>query len=392
MGEHSARRGPGQCRAPLRQARRAPVVLCCRCFALSGCGDSMPKLQDLNPFAEKEVPLRGQAHVRASSRRTSPPILSPPSRPIVLPPPQANDAWSQPGGVASNAPGHLALSGSAQIGVERQRRHRLQLLRQADGEPHRLRRQGVHARRGRQGDGRQRLGRLGRVAGLHHAAQREGPGRLRRRSGGRRRAHLCGDRLRHRAWRSTPRAGKKLWEKNLGSPLRASPTAVAERVFVVTKEGQVFCLSGSDGTELWNFRGMPERASILVNTSPAVDGDMVVVPYPTRRLSSRCAPPTASRCGRNRWRGRARPRRSSAMSDAARPVIYGGVVYAVGHAGRMMATSQKTGERALVADALPASSRPGWRATACSWSIPSGQLLADHPQRRQDPDGPPSCR
>ena len=77
------------------------------------------------------------------------------------------------------------------------------------------------------------------------------------------------------------KSGKKLWEKSLGSPLRASPTAAGERVFVVTKEGQVFCLSGSDGTELWNFQGQAERASILVNASPAVDGDTVVVPYPT---------------------------------------------------------------------------------------------------------------
>ena len=77
------------------------------------------------------------------------------------------------------------------------------------------------------------------------------------------------------------KSGKKLWEKNLGSPLRASPTAAGERVFVVTKEGQVFCLSGSDGAELWTFQGQSERASILVNASPAVDGDTVVVPYPT---------------------------------------------------------------------------------------------------------------
>ena len=33
-------------------------------------------------------------------------------RPVSLPPQQANDAWSQPGGVASNAPGHLALGSS----------------------------------------------------------------------------------------------------------------------------------------------------------------------------------------------------------------------------------------------------------------------------------------
>ena len=33
------------------------------------------------------------------------------------------------------------------------------------------------------------------------------------------------------------------------------------------------------------------------------------------------------------------------MSDAARPVIDGGTVYAVGHAGRMIATSARSGER-----------------------------------------------
>src|SRR5207248_10844762 len=30
-------------------------------------------------------------------------------KPISLPPPQQNDSWTQPGGVANNAPGHLAL-------------------------------------------------------------------------------------------------------------------------------------------------------------------------------------------------------------------------------------------------------------------------------------------
>ncbi len=140
------------------------------------------------------------------------------------------------------------------------------------------------------------------------------------------------------------KGGKKLWEKNVGSPLRASPTAAGGRVFVVTKEGQVFCLSGSDGTELWTFQGQSERASILVNTSPAVEGDIVVVPYPTGdvvalRVSS----------GQPVWsESLARTRTASslgAMSDAARPAIAGGVVFAVGHAGRMVATSLKTGER-----------------------------------------------
>jgi outer membrane protein assembly factor BamB len=48
-----------------------------------------------------------------------------------------------------------------------------------------------------------------------------------------------------------PASGKRLWEKNLGAPVRTSPTASAERVFVVTTEGRIICLAAADGTELW---------------------------------------------------------------------------------------------------------------------------------------------
>ena len=141
------------------------------------------------------------------------------------------------------------------------------------------------------------------------------------------------------------RTGKKLWEKNLGSPVRASPTAVGERVFVVTKEGHVFCLSGSDGTELWKFRGLPERASILVNRQSRRRRRHRRRALSNRRSRGAARVRAASRCGRNRWRARAPASSLAAMSDAARPVIDGGIVFAVGHAGRMVATSQKTGER-----------------------------------------------
>ena len=40
-----------------------------------------------------------------------------------------------------------------------------------------------------------------------------------------------------------PASGKKLWEKALGVPIRSSPTAANERVFVVTTDGRVVCLS-----------------------------------------------------------------------------------------------------------------------------------------------------
>jgi outer membrane protein assembly factor BamB len=327
---------------PARSAILAAVGLVLCALALAGCGDSMPKLQDINPFAEKEVPLPGK-RITVIQQDNISTDLSSANRQVVLPQPHANDTWSQPGGLPNNAPGHLVLNGSVKSAWSTS-----------------------------VGTGSSFYGKLtaspivydGRVytldaAGLVTAVSTSGGAVVWRASttppnekdqegfgGG-----LAADS--GRVYAATgfglvialdAKGGKKLWEKSLGSPVRASPTAYGERVFVITKEGQVFCLSGSDGAELWTFQGQSERASILVNTSPAVDGDTVVVPYPTGdvvalRVSN----------GQPVWsESLSRTRTASllgAMSDAARPVISNGVVYAVGHAGRMVATSQKTGER-----------------------------------------------
>jgi outer membrane protein assembly factor BamB len=139
-------------------------------------------------------------------------------------------------------------------------------------------------------------------------------------------------------------------------------------------EGETFCLSGSDGTELWTFRGMPERASILTNTSPAVEGDIAIFPYPTGDVVA-----LRASTGQQMWTeslARARTGSSlSAMSDTARPSIDGGTVFAVGHSGRMVATSQKTGER-LWSISVPGIQAP-WVAGDSVFVVDTGgQLLA----------------
>jgi outer membrane protein assembly factor BamB len=311
-------------------------------LALLGCGDSLPKLQDLNPFAEKEVPLPGKriAIIQQENLRSDAKAAG---RPVSLPPPQANDAWSQPGGVPSNAPGHLAL-GSA--------------LKSAWG---------VSVGTGSSFYGKVTASPIvyaGHVFTLDAAGQvtavsasggsvvwrasttppnekdQEGFGGGLAADGGRVYAATgFGTVVAFEA-----KTGRKLWEKNLGPPLRAAPTASAERVFAVNKEGQVFCLSGSDGTELWTFAGSGERASILASTSPAVDKDLVVVPYPTGDVVA-----LRASSGQPAWQDSlARSAAGSslgAMSDAGRPVLYGGAMYVAGHGGRMIATSAKTGER-----------------------------------------------
>lgn len=328
-------------RAGARRKTLVGAAVALAVVALSGCGDSLPKLSDLNPFAEKEVPLPGQ-RIAVLQRESIRSEAYAGNRPMALPAPNVNEAWSQPGGVGSNAPGHLALrtplkqAWSVSVGTGSSFYGKLTASPIVYGGK-------VFA-----------LDAAGQVTAVNagsgsvvwkasttppNESNQEGYG------GG---LAADGGRIYAATGFGTVVAldagsGKKVWEKTLGPPLRASPTAVAQRVFAVSKEGKVFCLSGSDGTELWNFAGLPERASILANASPAVDGDTVVVPYPTGDLVA-----LRASSGEILWQeslARAAGASLAAMSDAARPVLYGGVMYAVGHGGRMIATALKSGER-----------------------------------------------
>jgi outer membrane protein assembly factor BamB len=314
---------------------------------LAGCSDSLPslpKLTDLNPFAEKQVPLPGK---RVSVMQESSKIggeLATADKPISLPALSSNEAWSQPGGNAANAPGHLALAASVKTAWS------------ADV-----------------GTGSSKYGKIaaspivygGRVytldaAGLVTAIATAGGGAVWRASvvpDGEKNAQkgygggLAADNARLYAATGfgtmvalDPQSGKKLWEKSAGVPFRSSPTAVGDRVFAVTTDGQLYCFNGADGAELWTFRGLPEKASIISNASPAVDGDLVVVPFTSGDLVA-----LKISTGQPVWNeSLARTRTASslaALSDAGRPAIDGGIVFAVGHAGRMIATSARTGER-----------------------------------------------
>jgi len=115
-------------------------------------------------------------------------------------------------------------------------------------------------------------------------------------------------------------------------------------VFVVTLDGRFYCLAGADGGELWSARGLPQQASLINNASPAVEGDLVVVPYPSGDLVALHVSDGSSAWSESLSRTRTTSE-ITAMSDAARPAIDKGTVFAVGHAGRMIATQSETGER-----------------------------------------------
>jgi len=139
--------------------------------------------------------------------------------------------------------------------------------------------------------------------------------------------------------------GKEIWRHPVGAPVRGAPTVADGRVFVVTVENTSEAIAADDGRRLWTHTGTAENAGLLGSASPAVEGDVVVVPYMSGELFA-----LRVENGRPLWTDNlAAARRIDAVSGMADirglPVIDRGRVYGISHSGRMAAIDLRTGER-----------------------------------------------
>jgi outer membrane protein assembly factor BamB len=140
-------------------------------------------------------------------------------------------------------------------------------------------------------------------------------------------------------------SGKILWRHSVGTPIHAAPTVADGRIYVVSVENEVSVLSTEDGHKMWSHNGLPQTADLLGGASPAVAGDVVVVPYTSGELYA-----LTVATGRPLWsESLAESRTADAVSSLAdirgRPVIDGDRVFAVGHSGRTEAIDLRTGNR-----------------------------------------------
>jgi outer membrane protein assembly factor BamB len=356
-------------------------------LAVGGCSDSfsLPKFDDINPFFKKDPPLPGKRMAIMDATGSVSSNLAPAEGPVVIPGQIPNDSWPQPGGNASNAPGHLALGAT---------------LRQAWSAD--------------AGTGSSKAGKVtaspivyeGRVYTLDAAATvtafaTSGGASLWRSSlvpESERKAGsfwtLSGNNARGgygggiaadsgRLYVATgygtvhaldPKTGKAIWSKDIRAPVRAAPTAAVDRVIVITTEGKVIALAGSDGSELWSAAGLPEQASLIASPSAAIDGDTVVAPFASGEMIG-----VKLATGQQAWtESLTRARTGSAMaamSDAARPAIDRGVVFGLAHGGRMVAVQLATGERLWSID-FSGTQMP-WVAGEMVFAVDSaGQLMA----------------
>lgn len=375
--------GMEMCQAVRRIARGARdavpgmVVTLVVAAALAGCSSdslpSMPKIDDLNPFVKKEVPLPGKRVAITSSTDKLTGELALADRALSIPPPQSSEVWAQPGGLATNTPGHLLLGGSLRqiwsgdAGEGSSKRAKVTASPVvADGYVFTLdAAAGVRAFSASSGSVAWRAalvpeGRNG-SDGFGGGIAYEG-GKLYVATG-------FGDVTALEA-----ATGKVVWTKPVGAPIRSSPTVSADRIYLVTIDGRFYCLSSNDGSELWSYRGVPEKTSIISNPSPAVEGELAIAPFPSGEVVA-----VRLATGKVAWvENLTRTRLDSGlttMTDAARPSIAGGIVYSVGHGGRMVATQMKTGERIWSLNI--AGTQMPWVAGETIYVVDtSGQLLA----------------
>lgn len=144
--------------------------------------------------------------------------------------------------------------------------------------------------------------------------------------------------------------GKQVWRYDALVPLRGAPTVADGRVFALTQDNQTIALSLDDGEYLWDQVGIAESAGMLGAASPAYDGTALVVALSSGELTALLATN-----GQVLWQDtlassrRLTPLATLADIDGA-PVVAGGRVYAVSHAGSLVAIDMRTGERSWEAD------------------------------------------
>jgi outer membrane protein assembly factor BamB len=313
-------------------------------LGLAGCtslsSDSF-SLDKLNPFREREDILPG---TRVDAMAEADPLsvdADAARRNPGLPAPHSNSDWAQPGGVPSNAPGHLALADGAGWRVKAVSGSNSDARLSASPIVYQ---QNVYA-----------MDPEAKVTAVSIGGGRRWQVSLRPKhekddgviGGG-----LAADG--GRVFAATgygsvvaldPANGGEQWRVELKVPIRSAPTAADGRVFVVTADNRIHAISGADGSEIWTYRGIPEATGLVANASPAVSGDMVVVPYSSGEVIAFKASTGEPVWADSLTRTQLFTSVSGINEVAARPVVDGGMVFAVSVSGRMVAVNQKTGER-----------------------------------------------
>ena len=137
----------------------------------------------------------------------------------------------------------------------------------------------------------------------------------------------------------------EIWRTRVGAPIRAAPAYSNGRVFAVTYDNRLHALDAADGRLLWSHSGVAEEAQLLAAATPAVSGGLVVAAYSSGDIYAlRVENGGMAWTDTLAFAGRFGPLASLGDINGS-PVIDRELVYAVSHAGRLVAISLRSGER-----------------------------------------------
>jgi outer membrane protein assembly factor BamB len=263
---------------------------------------------------------------------------------VLLPAPEVNDNWAQPGGSASKSMGHLALgatlsrawSASIDGGSNRQRLAAAPVI--AGGRLYAMDVDAtVHAFAADTGarvwsttiaksDKKTQSARFGGGVSFDDGKVYATDG--------------IGDVVALDA-----ATGAEVWRAKPGGPLRGSPTIDSDNLYVLSQDNQLFALSKKDGSVAWTQSGSLETQGVFGVAAPAASQGTVVAGFSSGELNA-----YRYENGRTLWQDAlSRSTISTSVSSLAdidaSPVIDRGLVFAVGQGGRTVGLEIVSGQR-----------------------------------------------
>ncbi|MES1200291.1 MAG: PQQ-binding-like beta-propeller repeat protein [Pseudomonadota bacterium] len=327
-------------------SRIGGIALIAATAALSACST----VSRVNPFGHhghssgQTAPQDGRVSILTFEQALTPdPNLA--GHTVVIPPVQPITEWSQPGGIATNAPEHLA--GQASLTVA----WRADLGQGSNRHAHLAAPPVVSEGKLYFLDADQRVRAFDAASGHqlwqqelrpHHSRDHRASGGGIAASGGR----VFVTTGYGFAVALDGQTGHEVWRAEVGAPFDAAPTISGSRVYAVTNDSELVSMDAATGEVQWNYQAIAEPARILGASSPAVDGDTVIAPFASGELVA-----LLSANGRRLWqdslsRNGAMTSLSSINDIAGRPAIENGVVYAASHSGVLAAIDIRSGQRA----------------------------------------------
>lgn len=322
---------------------RLTLALVALSLALTGCSS----LNIFKPSQSKAQRTAAEKLGRLSLAATEEVMAADPNAtkgPVTLPAARQNTDWPQAGGLANNAPGHVAGPSALKISWSQSVGAGSSTQRQLFAPP-------IIA------EGKLFILDSEHVLRAFDLSSREEVWKTRFRSTLKRDTYAFGGGIAYDngqifvltgyggVYSVSAASGQEKWNKIFEAPFQSAPTLANGRLFAITNDSEILALNAETGASIWTSRAIAESARILSASSPAVSDELVLAPFPSGELIS-----LFPANGRRLWvdaltrSGKFTP--LSAINDiAGRPVITPGIALAASQSGVIAAIELRTGDR-----------------------------------------------